>query len=348
VTSVRAPAPSPGRRASPWGRAWIEVSVVTSPGAAEAVGAILADLRSGGLVEDRLSPSRVRLRCYLPPSRSLSVTLAALRARVRSLARFGVDPRPGRVTHRRLAARRWATAWRTWAHPVRVGRLLVTPSWIRRPAEAGRTVITVDPGMAFGTGLHASTRLCLRALLRRLRPRQGRAPSRVIDVGTGSGILAIAACRLGAARVWAVDNDPVAVAVARANVRQNGVAGRVRVRQGTGLTRVPGRADLIVANLIAEAVIGLLPRVRRHLTPGGVFIGSGIVAPRLPGVLRAARAAGLTRIAVLTEGEWRAVVLTPAAPASRDAGARGGPVISARRLRRWRSRGKTRRRRGRR
>ncbi len=298
---------------------------MTSPQAAEAAGAIMTNLRSGGLVEERLSPRRVRLRCYLPPSRLLPVTLRALRAQIRALARFGLDPGPVRVTRRFVPVRKWATAWRSYVLPVRVGRLVVKPSWIPAPKPSGLTVIEIDPGMAFGTGSHPTTRLCLRVLQDYVAcrerplagPRRSRATRRraqgegpvVFDVGTGSGILAIAAARLGAARVWAVDDDPVAVAVARENARQNGVASRVRVVRGTGLGRAPGRADLVLANLIAETIIPVLARVSRHLVPGGVFVGSGIIAGRLSAVERAARTAGLRRLRVLAQGEWRAVVL---------------------------------------
>lgn len=201
--------------------------------------------------------------------------------------------------------------------PVRIGRLIVHSSWVRVPERPGRVAITIDPGMAFGTGLHPSTRLCLRALQLTLphTPRSSVPPS-VFDVGTGSGILAIAAARLGAAHVWAADNDPVAVAAARENARLNGVGRLLRVVRGTGLDKAEGRADLILANLIAEAIVPLLPEVRRRLLPRGVFVGSGIIADRLNAVLRAARAAGLRRVRILSEGEWRAVVLS--APGARD------------------------------
>lgn len=301
---------------------------MTSPQAAEAAGAIMTNLRTGGLVEERLSARLVRLRCYLPPSRLLSVTLRALRLEIRALARFGLDPGPARVTRRLVPARRWATAWRQYVRPVRVGRLYVKPSWIPAPRSAprpsGLTVIAIDPGMAFGTGSHPTTRLCLGVLqdyvARRAlgacpplwgttrRRTQGEGPV-VFDVGTGSGILAIAAARLGAARVWAVDEDPAAVAVARENARQNGVASRVRVVRGTGLDRAPGRADLVLANLIAEAIIPMLGHVSRHLVPRGIFVGSGITAGHLHAVERAAWTAGLRRLRVLAQGEWRAVVL---------------------------------------
>ena len=314
------------RRVDAAGTRWNEVSVLTSVGSAEAVGAILEDLRTGGLVEERLSGSprsdpRVRLRCYLPPSRLLPVTLRALRGRIHALARYGLDPRPARVTSRAVTARRWAAAWRAHVHPVRVGRLIVHPSWIRVPERPGLVAITIDPGMAFGTGLHPSTRLCLRALEFILPHAARSSPSpAVFDVGTGSGILAIAAARLGAARVWAADNDPMAVSVARENARLNGASRLIRVVRGTGLDKAEGRADLILANLVAETIVPLLPEVRRRLRPRGVFVGSGIIANRLNAVRRAASAAGLRRVRVLSEGEWRAVVLSAPVARSRRAG----------------------------
>jgi len=292
------------------GRDWVEIAVEVSAEAAEAASAVLHDLRHGGLVEERPAPARRRFRCYVPASTLLPVTLRALRARLRGLGAFGLEPGRVRVTHRAVAARRWATAWRRHVRPVRVGRLFVRPSWVAARVPAGCVAIEIDPGMAFGTGLHPSTRLCLRALLRAASP--GRRT--VFDVGTGSGILAIASARLGAARVWAVDNDPVAVAAARGNARHNAAAGRVRVVRGEGLDRAPGRAGVILANIVADVIIPLLPTVRRRLVPGGVCVGSGIVRERLGEVLRAARRAGLQHRRTLAEGEWRAVVF--AAPGS--------------------------------
>ncbi len=303
---------------------WVEVTVEASAEVSEAASAILHELRSGGIVEERRPRGRCRFRCYLPPSRLLSTTLRAIRARVHGLRAFGLDPGSVRVAHRRVRGRRWATAWRRQVPPVRVGSVFVRPSWVRVRPPAGSVVVDIDPGMAFGTGLHPSTQLCLRALPEALSPRanpsrSGRAlpPSRrsrtvVYDVGTGSGILAIAAARLGAGRVWAVDNDPVAVAVARGNVRRNRVAEAVRVARGDGLDPARGQADVILMNIVADTVIGLLPAARRRLRPGGACIASGIVAGRVRDVLRAARAGGFRRRRTLRSGEWRAVVLEPA------------------------------------
>jgi len=280
---------------------------VVSVEAAEATAEILRDLRGGGLVEEHPSPGRVQFRCYLPPSRVMRETLAAARARIRGLAAYGLDPGAVTVTTRRTGGRRWATAWRAHAKPVRVGRLVIRPTWIRAALRPGDVAVAIDPGMAFGTGSHASTRLALRALVPALRARPGAA---VIDVGTGSGILAIAAARLGARPVQAVDCDPVAVAAARANARLNGCVRRVRVLEGSGLGTMRGRAGIIVANIVAHTIVDLLPDAASRLTGGGVFIGSGIVAGRTRAVLRAARAAGLRRHEVLRDGDWRAVVLS--------------------------------------
>lgn len=325
--AARSGRPSPARQAR--GRpptadaSWVEVRVAVSTDAAEAAAEILRELRGGGLVEEHPAPGRTRFRCYLPPSRLLAATLRAVRMRIRGLRRYGLAPGRITVTHRRVRGRRWATAWRAHATATRIGRLLIRPSWIRAAPRPGDVVVAIDPGMAFGTGMHASTRLALRGLVQALNRRPGAA---VYDVGTGSGILAIAAAALGARAVWAVDSDPVATAAARANARLNGCARRVRVVDGSGLGGAPGRADVIVANIVADTIVALLADAGARLGAGGVFIGSGIVTGRVRAVQRAARAAGLRTRAVLREGDWRAVVLS-ATPRS------GLPTSAARRTR---------------
>ncbi len=283
--------------------------MITSPAAAEAVSAMLWDLGTAGVAEDRHSPSAVRLRCYLAPLR-VRPALRALRAGLRDLAGYGLDPGRAAVSSRLLSPRRWIRASLRSARPVRIGRLVVAPTWVRVPRHPRRIVLRIDPGMAFGSGAHPSTRLCLRALVRYLRPRPPSPPGRgptVVDVGTGSGILAIAAARLGARRVQAREIDPVAVAVARQNIRANGVARVVRVTRGPGPS--PRRCDLIVANLTADAIIALLPPAAARLAPGGMFVGSGIVEDRLGDVLKAGAASGLARVEILASGAWRAVIL---------------------------------------
>jgi ribosomal protein L11 methyltransferase len=165
-------------------------------------------------------------------------------------------------------------------------------------------VVEIDPGMAFGSGLHESTRMCLEVLDGLLPP-----AASVVDVGTGSGILAIAAAKLGAARVLAVDVDPVAVAVARRNVVHNRVEAVVDVREGDLLSGTRGRVDVILANLTADLHLTFLPAVRPALAPGGIAAASGVTAQRCDEVTRAAGSAGLSVHRVLRRGEWRCLVL---------------------------------------
>ena len=288
--------------------------VVTSSNASEAVAAILWDLGVAGVVETRGALDTVVLRCYLPDASARASTLRRLRQRVRGLWRHGLQPGRSAVTARAMPAAGWTRAVRRAVRPFHLGRLTVAPTWARVAARPGRVVLRIDPGMAFGSGTHPSTRLCLRALLHCLPAYRCRA---VIDVGTGSGILAIAAARLGASRVWARDVDPIAVGVARENVRVNDVVRTIHLVRGRGLGPTPLRAGVIVANLIAETVAALLPAVRSRLECGGMFVGSGIVADRLPEVLAAADANGLSVVEVLTSAEWRAVILTATPARSR-------------------------------
>ena len=309
-----------GRRTA---RAWAEVRINTSASAAAAVAAALWDLGVAGVVEEPLDRDAVRLRAYLHPSGAGRPMLRRLRARVRGLSRFGLDPGAAAVSRRTVTARMWTRRSRS-ARPFRVGPLVVAPRRVRVPARAGQTIIRIDPGMAFGSGEHPSTQLGLRALIRHLPGPRRRA--RVVDVGTGSGILAIAAFHLGAARVWARDVDPVAVAVARENVRANAAAAGVHVVRGAGVGPRPVSPHLVIANIVAATIAELLPDVAARLRPGGVFIGSGIIADQLPSILRAASAARLARVEVLASGEWRAVVFARTGMRRR----RGTPVLITR------------------
>lgn len=167
------------------------------------------------------------------------------------------------------ADRDWANEWRRHVRPVRVGRLWIGPSWLRARAPRGAVALTIEPGMAFGTGDHPTTRLCLEAVEAFCATRDG---ASVLDIGTGSGLLALVASALGASRVTGIDNDPVAVATARANARVNGL-GAVRF-SGTPLHRVRGTFDLVVANLTAAALVPLarelLARTRGRLALCGI------------------------------------------------------------------------------
>ena len=222
---------------------------------------------------------------------------------------------------REVAEEDWATAWKEFYHPMRFGRrLVVKPSWRAFQAGPDDLVIELDPGMAFGTGLHQTTAMCLALLEDYVRP-----GATVLDQGTGSGILAIAAARLGARRVIAVDSSEVAVAAARENVARNGLSSAIQVRHGDtphpppssasrseGEQRVssalPAAYDLIVANIIANVIIALAAPFAAVLRPGGVLLASGIIRDREDDVRAALGAAGLAVERREARDEWITLV----------------------------------------
>ncbi|MGH2349600.1 MAG: 50S ribosomal protein L11 methyltransferase [bacterium] len=284
---------------------WVEITVTTAPPAVEAIANILLECRTGGIAEEHPSPGLVVLRGYLPVGPAAEVTLAAIARRINDLPAFGLDIGPGRIDTLEVEDSGWANAWKMHFKPFAVGaRWWIKPTWDDQAVPPGRLVIELDPGMAFGSGLHPSTQLCLRVLEEHLA-----AGSRVIDVGTGSGILAIAAAKLGAS-VLALDSDPVAVAVARQNASHNGVASGVDVREGSLLNGVSGQADLITANLTAEIHFDLLPAAADHLATGGTLVASGIIEDRVFEVRAVAKAAGFRLLEERKDGEWRCLVLT--------------------------------------
>ncbi len=223
-------------------------------------------------------------------------------------ARFGFTP-PDRLEVEEQSPETWLEAAATRGPPTAVGRFFVHPD----PADTvppGAVPILLEAGLAFGSGEHATTRLCLLALGRLAR---GLRRARVLDLGCGSGILGIAAAKLAPCRVWAADNDPIAVRVAAENARRNGVAGRVRVLLSDGLDRPElagsGRFDLVLANILADPLVELAPELARALSPGGRLVLSGFLERQAPAVAAAYGAQGLLRSARLAAPPWTALVL---------------------------------------
>ncbi|TGE32538.1 50S ribosomal protein L11 methyltransferase [Desulfosporosinus sp. Sb-LF] len=193
----------------------------------------------------------------------------------------------------------WATAWKAYFKPIRIGKnFLIKPTWEQAELLPGDIVLELDPGMAFGTGTHATTTLCLEALEDIVKPGQT-----VFDLGTGSGILAIAAAKLGA-KVAAVDLDAVATRVAQENVDLNQVNDRVEVLLGDLGTVLTGQADVVIANIIADIILILLSDLKRILRPDGEFLASGIIENRADEVELGLKEAGLEIIERVEDSGW--------------------------------------------
>lgn len=199
----------------------------------------------------------------------------------------------------------WSETWKKGLGPMVIGRAFVRPSWVDAPVPPGLAEVVLDPGMAFGTGTHPTTSLCLAALSDLLGARPG---ASVLDVGTGSGLLAIAARKLGAGRVTGNDNDPVAVAVARENAARNGAE---VVLTEDPLPAIGGAFDLVVANILANTLIELAPQIAAKLAGGGAVLLSGILGPQEDEVREAYLAQGLVPLAGAgrREGEWSLLAL---------------------------------------
>jgi ribosomal protein L11 methyltransferase len=199
----------------------------------------------------------------------------------------------------------WGEEWKKQFRPLDVGRVRVRPSWIDEPPPAGSVEVVLDPGMAFGTGTHPTTSLCLGALSDFLSGRPG---ASVLDVGTGSGLLAIASRKLGAGRVAGNDEDPVAVRVARENAARNGVALELT---GDPLDAIPGTFDVVVANILANVLVDLAPALAAKVAAGGVLLLSGILCPQEDEVRRAHVALGLLPVpgGDRRDGEWSLLAL---------------------------------------
>jgi ribosomal protein L11 methyltransferase len=264
------------------------------------------------LVDDGLG-ARVDLsrpatvRAYLAANDRVAAEAAVRRveADLGHLQAFGLRP-IGDLRTREIHETDWANAWKRHFPVLRLGRrLVIRPTWRRHRPVADEVVIALDPGMAFGTGLHPTTRLCLVGLERLADEGRLRAAT-VVDVGCGSGILSVTAARLGASRVLGVDIDPIAVEATTANARRNHVTRRVRAREGS-LPTSGGPFDVVLANLIAGLLVRLAAVLYETTRPGGRLLASGIYVDREPEVRRALAAAGFHLTHRDAEGDWVAL-----------------------------------------
>lgn len=298
---------------------WTDIRLTVSKADAEAAEAVATMIAEGGiyiedysdieeqveqiahvdLIEQELLDKprdTVIIHMYLEPGDSPVETLALIAARMEAAGIPYTSETEG------VEQEDWQNGWRKYYHPMDVGqRLAVVPSW--QDYETSRVKLILDPGLAFGTGGHETTNLCLEVLDERVRGGE-----RVLDIGTGSGILAIAALKLGAAVAEGVDIDPVAVRTAGENAALNGVANELTVLVGDLSDKASGKYDIITANIVANAIMALAPAVPGLMADDAVFIASGIIDSRKDEVIAALEAAGLAVLEVKEKRGWECIV----------------------------------------
>ena len=246
----------------------------------------------------------VLIKTYISEERNVMELVETIKQKVSALTGFGIDIGEGSVSLGQVNEEDWANEWKKYYKPTKIGeKLVVKPTWEDYEVQDGDLVIELDPGMAFGTGTHETTTMCMRELEKYVTE-----DSKVFDIGCGSGILAIAAAKLGAKDVIAVDLDEVAVKVAAENVAHNHVQDSVQVLHGNLIDVVSDKADVVVANIIADIIKILAKDVHSCMKEDAVFISSGIIHAKVDEVKESLIENGFEIIEVKTLGEWNAIV----------------------------------------
>lgn len=301
---------------------WQELTITVSREAEEAVSNILIDLGSQGVAIDdsadylgqvdqygELFPEveqseRVRITGYYPDSVDIEDIAAQANERLAELDGFGLETGDIELTRQELAEEDWADNWKKYFEPARITHdLTIVPSWTDYEVTTGEKIIKLDPGMAFGTGTHPTTKMSLFALEQVLRGGET-----VLDVGTGSGVLSIASSLLGAKEIFAYDLDDVAVRVAQENIALNAGTENIHVAAGDLLRGVEIEADVIAANILADILVNLTDDAYRLLKDEGYLIMSGIISEKWEMVRESAEVAGFFLETHMIQGEWNACV----------------------------------------
>ncbi|MCA1292974.1 50S ribosomal protein L11 methyltransferase [Paenibacillus sp. alder61] len=316
---------------------WKELTIHTTEEAVEMISNFLHEAGAGGVtIEEHVDNDKPRdtslgqwfeippndipegeakISGYFPESVDIDEVIREVRERIEELRTYDIDPGTPELAVREVSEDDWANNWKQYFKPLRVSdRLTIKPTWeVYEPASPDERIIELDPGMAFGTGTHPTTSLCLRTLEGIIQD-----GDEVIDVGTGSGILAIGACRLGASRVLALDLDPVAVSSALENTRLNQLESRIQVVESDLLSVLKKGAEatvnvklpvrVVVANILAEIILLFIEDVYEALQPGGYYIASGIYKNKEQVVEEALTAAGFEIEQTAREEDWVAFV----------------------------------------
>lgn len=278
---------------------WARITVTISDDASEAVANYLFEMDAFGVELKDAANSTTSLLAYYPLDDRVNTKVKKLKDFLSKLPTWGIQAHPAKIDLKRIESEEWTEAWKSSFPPQRIGkRLLIAPTWHDISPDETDILIRLDPGMAFGTGYHPTTRLCLEMLEQTINPDQ-----QVADIGTGSGILAIAAIKLGAKHVDAIELDPTAIPVAETNFTINGVTEQISLSQGDGIKLGQDKYHLIIGNILTKAILPIIPYCPSRLHPEGQIIFSGILESELEQVLEVLEEYELQCIHVTREAE---------------------------------------------
>ncbi|MGH4118870.1 50S ribosomal protein L11 methyltransferase [Clostridium sp.] len=304
---------------------WVEVTIITSSEAVEAVSEMLNNTGVSGV--SILDPAdmiyrrdhttdwdyfdetiintnnEVVIKGYYKKDDKFDSSFEKIKTGVNNLPEFGLDKGLGTVTMNDVKEEDWENNWKKYYKPTKVGeKVVIKPIWEEYNKKSDEVIVELDPGMAFGTGTHETTRMCIKALERHVDK-----DSTVFDIGTGSGILSITAAKLGAVKVIGVDLDPVAVVSAKQNVSYNDL-NNIEILYGDLMEVVKGKANIVIANIMADIIMFLTEGVKPFIIEGGYFISSGIILSKKDEVLDKLKSCGFKIEEINIEGEWVCIV----------------------------------------
>lgn len=306
---------------------WAEITIKTTTEAVEAITNILYEQNVGGVsiedpkdfkfqkkneydwdfVEEEIFNSGydgVIIKTYITEERDVTEDVNLIKEKIQGLKDFGIDIGEAIVELSQVDEQDWANEWKNYYKPTKVGKnVVVKPTWEEYEEKEGDLIIELDPGMAFGTGTHETTTMCIQQLEKYVKK-----DSKVFDIGCGSGILAIAAAKLGAKEVVAVDLDEVAVKVSKENINLNKVENKVVALHGNLTEVIKDKADIVVANIIADIIKILAKDIANFMKEDAVFISSGIIHAKVDEVKESLIENGFEVVEVQTLGEWNAIV----------------------------------------
>lgn len=285
---------------------WTKLVVETTNESIEAVTNLLMENDAGGVqIDDSYGDDDVKIITYFPETINVVEKVPELEMKIRSLKDFGLNPGKAKISLDNVDDDSWRDVWKKYYHPVRVTRYLtIVPSWENYETQSeNENVIRLDPGRAFGTGTHPTTSLALLALEKSVRGGE-----HMIDVGTGSGVLSIAAKYLGVGQIEAYDIDNEAIKATKENVELNPIAKDIKIDTNSLLDRIDTKADLIVANILAEIIVPLIPQAKNNLAVGGKFITSGIIKDKKELIVDQLENNGFIIDEILNKKDWYAII----------------------------------------